>query len=159
VRVRAWYGLPGEIVVEEGGWHLVSIAGIPLPHPPLVNRFIRRGLSRSERLRYSYLHEFGHLQTLPLALLHAGGLALLERRRRSRGGAGRRARVVALVGAHEALWELASEAYVAVQAGAEYRGAYRRNPFRWRLPVFWSVMGALAVGGTVVLLRGRRAGV
>src|SRR3989304_1476451 len=27
---------------------------------------------RAKRLRLSYLHEFGHLQTLPLALAHAG---------------------------------------------------------------------------------------
>jgi hypothetical protein len=28
-RVRAWYGLPGEIVVEEGQWHLVKVGPVP----------------------------------------------------------------------------------------------------------------------------------
>ena len=70
-RVRAWYGLPGEIVVEGPDWRLVKVGPLPLPHPPLINRFIRRGLPRQARLQLSYRHELGHLQMLPLALAHA----------------------------------------------------------------------------------------
>ncbi|MFQ5614102.1 MAG: hypothetical protein ACE5H9_18430 [Anaerolineae bacterium] len=43
-RVRAWYGLPGEIVIESDYWHLVKVGPFPLPHPPLINLFTRRGL-------------------------------------------------------------------------------------------------------------------
>ena len=70
-RVRAWYGLPGEIVVEGDHWHLGKVGPLPLPHPPLINRLIRRGLPREDRRALSYWHELGHLQTLPLALIHA----------------------------------------------------------------------------------------
>ena len=70
MKVRSWYGLTGEIEVENELWHLVRIGTITLNHPPLVNLILRRGLPRSDRLRLSYLHEFGHFQTLPFALLH-----------------------------------------------------------------------------------------
>jgi len=40
----------------------------------VVNTFLRAGFPEAERLRLSYLHEFGHLQTLPLALAHAGAI-------------------------------------------------------------------------------------
>lgn len=68
--VRSWYGLPAEIAVENNLWHLVRVAGLSLHHPPLVNLILRRGLPREERLYLSFLHEFGHLQTLPVAVLH-----------------------------------------------------------------------------------------
>jgi hypothetical protein len=37
MKVRSWYGLTGEIEVENELWHLVKIGDIALHHPPLVN--------------------------------------------------------------------------------------------------------------------------
>ena len=155
--VRSWYGLDGEIVVENELWHLVRVGKVTLNHPPVVNTFIRAGLPRSERLRLSYLHEYGHFQTLPLALLHAA--VLLGR------GLGKRRSpgswigwLVALLVAHEAVWELASESYVAISEGPTYRRTYRSNPNPF-LPVFWISMAALSSGLTWLLARGRGKGV
>ena len=53
-RIRAWYGLPGEIVIEGDDWHLVKVGPLPLPHPPLINRLIRCGLPRQTRPQLSY---------------------------------------------------------------------------------------------------------
>jgi len=102
-KVRAWYGLSGEILVENELWHLVRLGPISLPHPPLINLFLRAGLPKENRLRLSFEHEYGHLQTLPLALLH---LALLRPRRASLGSW-----LAALI-AHQAVWELAAEGWV-----------------------------------------------
>ncbi len=154
MQVRSWYGLPGEIEVENELWHLVKVGGVPLNHPPVVNLILRRGLPREDRLRRSYLHEFGHFQTLPLALAHA--LALLwSQRGRRHSLFGWLIRLVALAVAHEAVWEMASEGYVIARDGAAYRETYRKtsNPF---VPVFWVGMGALGIGLTAWLWRRTR---
>lgn len=153
-RVRAWYGLPGEIVIEGNDWHLVKVGLLPLPHPPLINRFVRRGLPRQARLQLSYWHELGHLQTLPLALAHA---VWLWRRVTLRGPESlllRLSRIVAAIIAHEAAWELASEGYVVAKSGREYRRLYRKHP-NPLLAVFWVGMVGIAVLGTILLSRGR----
>lgn len=153
MHVRAWYGLTGEIEVEHELWHLVRIGGVPLPHPPVVNLILRRGLPRAVRLRLSFLHEFGHFQTFPLALAH---VLLLVAARTVRGlPCLTWAEVAALAVAHEAVWELASEAYVVAHDGAAYREAYRRVP-NPMVPAFWAAMGGLGLGLSARLLRPSR---
>lgn len=142
-KVRAWYGLAGEIQVEHGLWHLVRVGRISLPHPPLVNLFLRAPLGRETRLDLSFRHEFAHLQTLPLALLHV--LSLRPWRLRSPW------RLAAALAAHEAVWELAAEAWVVAEAPEAYRRAYGG---RWHRPLlFAGLMAALAAAGSLVSLR------
>ena len=151
MKVRSWYGLTGEIEVENELWHLVKIGNITLNHPPLINLILRRGLPRSDRLRLSYLHEFGHFQTLPFALLQ---LLLLLRsgfgKRRSIGGW--LSWLAALLLANQAVWEMAAEAYVAVYDGKAYFATYRKTP-NPLLPSFWAGMGVLGIGLSWQLLR------
>jgi len=151
MKVRSWYGLTGEIEVENELWHLVRIGTITLNHPPLVNLILRRGLTRSDRLRLSYLHEFGHFQTLPFALLHLLLLlgSALGRRRSIYGWLDW---LTALVLAHEAVWEMAAEAYVAVHDGKAYFATYRKTP-NPLLPAFWAGMSGLGIGLSWRLLR------
>ncbi len=137
--VRSWYGLSAEIGVENNLWHLVRVGQVALPHPPAVNLALRRGQPRQERLYLSFLHEFGHLQTLPVAVLHALWL-LANGRWRRRGFWGTLAAVVA----HEAVWEMASESYVLIKAKGEYGRIYRRHPNLAGRFAFWSVMFSLA---------------
>jgi hypothetical protein len=59
-RVNSWYGLTGEVDVENELWHLVEEAGVLLQYLPLENLLIRRGFLLEGRLCLSYLHEFGH---------------------------------------------------------------------------------------------------
>ncbi len=115
--VRAWYGLRGEIQVENELWHLVRVGRVSLPHPPLINLFLRAGLPHSERLRLSFEHEYGHLQTLPVAVLHLMLLRPLRRKSLT-------AWMAALL-AHQALWELAAESWVMTHEGESYRRAYQ----------------------------------
>src|SRR3990172_2529521 len=122
LRVRSWYGLPAELGVEDRLWHLVKVGGGSLSPPPVVNTFLRAGLPEAERLRLSYLHEFGHLQTFPLALAHAAAL-LWAGLRQGRSLAGWIGWILAVLLAHEATWELASESYVVLGDRAAYRQA------------------------------------
>jgi hypothetical protein len=147
-RVRAWYGLPSEIVIDGDSWHLVKVGSVPLPHPPLVNRLIRRGLPPETRLRLSCWHELGHLQTLPLALAQA---LWSWRRRPALQHMPFLSRAVWLAAAlicHEAAWELAAEGYVATRTGVGYRRLYRKHP-NPLLGAFWAGMAGLALLGTV----------
>lgn len=150
-RVRSWYGLPAELGIEDRLWHLVQVGRVRLSHPPLVNTFLRAGLPEADRLRQSYLHEFGHLQTLPIALDHAGAILWAGSHQR-RSFAGWVGWIFAALLVHEATWELASESYVVLGDRAAYRETYRRysNPF---LLVFWAGMALLSFGLTFWLMR------
>lgn len=141
--VCSWYGLSAEIVVEGSLWHLVRLGRLALYHPPLVNLVLRYGLPREARLQLSLLHEFGHLQTLPVAVLHLLWLVVYGRfRRPTKAETG--AAVLAAVVAHQATWELASESYVMAHTGPEYRRIYREHPNPLGHVVFWGGMALLA---------------
>lgn len=140
--VRSWYGLPGEIRVENELWHLVRVGPVWLPHPPLINLFLRAGLPKAQRLSLSFEHEYGHLQTLPLALVVLG---LLSRRRASP------RRWLSGLFAHQAVWEMMAEGWVVFRQGRNYRQTYRgriERPF-----VFWFAMFGLALVGSLSALR------
>lgn len=143
-RVRSWYGLPAEIGVENNLWHLVRVGGVALNHPPLVNLTLRRGQPRQERLYLSFLHEFGHLQTLPVAVLHVIWL-LINGRWRGRGFWEALTALGGAVVAHQAVWELASESYVVLKSREEYGRIYRKFPNRIGQAAFWGGMGVTAV--------------
>jgi hypothetical protein len=147
--VRSWYGLDAELAVEGRLWHLVRIGRMRLVHPALINLVLRAGLPIEDRLRLSYLHEFGHLQTLPVALAHAAALLWA-----GRGRMGWIGWLEAMTVAHQATWELASEAYVAVSGWSDYRATYRRHPNPLSLG-FWVVMAGLSFGLTWLLVRRR----
>jgi hypothetical protein len=152
-QVQAWYGLSGEIEVENDLWHLVKVGGVPLNHPPVVNLILRRRLPRRDKLRLSYMHEFGHFQTLPVALAHVV-LLLVWSGRRQRSSAGWISWAAALAVAHQAVWELAAETYVVTRDRAAYQEIYRRTPNRL-LPTFWIVVSGLGLGLSCWLLRSK----
>ena len=56
-RVRTWYGLPVEILIEGDYWRTVRVGALSLPHPPAINLLVRRGLPQKARVRLSYLPE------------------------------------------------------------------------------------------------------
>ncbi len=143
-RVRTWYGMSAEVIVEYGRLHLVRVGRVALPHPPLVNLILRRGQPRTERLYLSFLHEFGHLQTLPVAMAHVL-LLVITGRWRGRGFKGMITAILMAVTAHQALWELASESYVSFAAGSKYRHIYRRYPNRLGRVLFWGGMTGLTI--------------
>jgi hypothetical protein len=153
MKVRSWYGLTGEIEVENELWHLVKIGDIALHHPPLVNLALRRGLPQNDRLRLSYLHEFGHFQTLPLALAHILFVAWSSRTQRH-SFRGWLVWLVDLTVAHEAVWEILSVTYVVLEDLATYRKVYHQVP-NHLLPLFWFGLSGLGTGLSLLLIRKR----
>jgi hypothetical protein len=129
--VTTWYGLPARVVPSDDGLCDIALLGVPLPHPSLINAAIRRGMPDRAKRRLSFLHEFGHLQTLPLLALP---LFLLRRKRRT-GLTGAALNILAL----ESFWELVTETYVVFRTGREYLTAWRtsRNPATL---LFWPLM-------------------
>ena len=45
-----------------------------VPHPAVVNLFLRLGLPETDGIALSLRHEFDHMQTLPPALVYVGAL-------------------------------------------------------------------------------------
>jgi len=152
LRVESWYGLPAEIAVENGLWHLVRVGGIALGHPPLVNLILRRGLPEQARLELSFLHEYGHLQTLPIAAGHLLLLVLFGRWQRL-GWREALARITSATIAHQAVWELASETYVLQTSRSRYQRIYRAYPNPWGQAIFWIGMTLLALARTAHVFR------
>ena len=145
---KTWYGLPVDIAVSGSNWHRVMMPGIALPHFGLVNLIARRGLPLDERLALTWRHEFGHLQTLPVPLAHLL-LILWPRRGRSKGS--RWLRVLVGLVAHQAVWELAAEGYVAFHSMREHNHPYS-TACRHVYAGWWSAIGLLAVAGTAFLM-------
>lgn len=138
VQVRTWYGATGRVELHDPFWHLAGVWGIDIPHPPLVNLLIRQGLPRAAKRELSYLHELGHLEMLPFALLATAVLLV----RAWRTGQLRWRRLPWLWAGHHALWEMLAESYVRWRTGPRYQVLYA-----WRLHsgllLFW--VGAAAL--------------
>jgi hypothetical protein len=146
--LTTWYRLPARIVVSDDGLCDIAPLGISMPHPSLINLVLRRGVPDETRSRLFFLHEVGHLQTLPLLLLP---LLLLQRKQRTRG----KSLLLNILGV-EAFWELASETYVVWRARHEYSAAWNasRNP---AMLLFWPLMLILAAL-PFLAVSGRRQG-
>ena len=143
---RSWYGVPVDITVSSSNIHRVIVGGIPLPHLGVVNFFSRWGLPLQERLELTSRHELGHVQTLPVPLLHLLFLLWPRPRRQRRS---RRLRLLAMLVAHQAMWELAAEGYVIATAPPEHWSP--RTPFaRLLYAGFWIGMALLAAISTVL---------
>lgn len=148
---QTWYGLPVRVVVSSQNFHRVWANGLFLPHLGLVNLVVRQGLPMDVRLDLTARHELGHLQTLPVPLLHL--LALGFAWRRTRGPLWRKVLLGLL--AHQATWELAAEGYVLATDPRAVR--FPRPAWASRLyRLFWVGMACLAAGATYLLFHTER---
>ncbi len=146
---ETWYHLPAKIEVTAGHLHKVRFAGIALPHPGLVNWIARRGHPLQTRLELTALHEFGHLQTLPIPLLH---LLLLAWPRRGRSPYPGWMRLLFGLLSHQAVWEVASETYVAVHDRRAYQ-APRPGRDKALYAIFWSGAAVFSILSTWFILK------
>ncbi len=140
---RTWYGVPVDVTVAENNFHRVKAGVVVLPHPGVVNWLARTGLPLRLRLELTARHELGHLQTLPVPLLH---LVLLLWPRRGKPYGSRWQRLALGLLAHQAVWEVAAEGYLVATDARAVR------LLRRRYALFWSLMGGLAALSTYLLL-------
>ncbi|MEJ2182775.1 MAG: hypothetical protein P8Y66_04555 [Nitrospirota bacterium] len=139
LEARTWYGPRATVVIGPGFRHSSGWGTLRIPHPPVVNWLLRRGLREKNRLDLAGAHEMAHMETAPFFLLYAA----ISMAAASRAGGGALSVAAALVGA-QAVWEMLSEALIIALDRVGYRLRYagaRRLP---RL-LFWCSMGLLAV--------------
>lgn len=146
---KTWYGLPVDITVSSNNLHRISVPGLTLPHPGLVNIISRWGLPLETRLVLTSRHEFGHLQTLPVPAFH---MLLLLWPRQGRPAGSHILRWLVAISTHIAVWELAAECYVLAINGRIVKN-YRSPLARWLYYSFWGGMAALVVSGTRFLFQ------
>ena len=130
--VRTWYGARGRVELHNPFWNMAGVWGIDVPHPRPINLLIRKGLPRDAKRELSFHHEFGHLQTLPFALMGTAVLLLRSWR------AGRLSwrRLPWLWAKHHAFWEMLAEGYVMGLTGPRYKALYGNRIHRGLL-IFW----------------------
>jgi len=125
--------------------HRAGVGKVLIPHPPVVNWLLRRGLPDRVFLKLSFSHEIGHFQTAPFILLYA--IAILT----GTFAAGRfniPEVLLVLVGI-QATWEMLSEALTITGNVAYYRKCYKGIPGLPRM-IFWTATGILTVGGLFI---------
>ncbi len=147
VRIRTWYGIIAVIEIRNRSFHRAGLGKFIMPHPPVVNWLLRRGMRNDFCRRLSILHELGHLQTLPGIFLYSLGMGLwiYHQKPVSLLELG-----MILLGIH-AFWELLAELYVRFQAGPLYR-LYYRGVGRFPRILFWSTMAVFTLLSWKILL-------
>ncbi|NOZ60187.1 MAG: hypothetical protein GXO74_00750 [Calditrichaeota bacterium] len=121
--VKTWFGLSGKVKVNNGILHRAGVI-IIIPHPPIVNWFLRSRLAKSDKLTLSYDHEFGHLQTMPIFMIYLLLLFVIQWRiYRSFDWLN----IVIIVIASHALWEFVSELSVIIKLRNSYFDIYRKK--------------------------------
>lgn len=146
-QVVTWFGLKGTVIIGPGFLHKAGFAGILLPHPPVVNWLLRKGLDFECYYILSIAHEIGHLQTAPFALFNAALLLIFAMNKYS----GISPIVIALISA-QASWEIMAETYTVFQTSTHYHTCYKSVNFTTRI-IFWcSSVGFVLLGWVLVLL-------
>ena len=146
-RVRTWYGLDGTVIIGPGLMHKSGIGSLIIPHPAVVNWLLRLGLLENYRSTLRISHEFGHLQTAPLAVLYtAANYAadiLVDR-------ASLFIFILVLISTHAA-WEVMAEIHTIMHNAPFYHTCYERASAIPRA-IFWFSTIALTLMGWIILL-------
>jgi len=146
VYLRTWYGINATVSIGPGFIHRAGWRNFLIPHPPLVNWLLRRGLNENDACTLSVTHEFAHFQSAPLALPYTVGLIALA----ASEGLSFFSVVTIIISTHAA-WEFLSEILTILHNRQFYRRCYNGISSISRR-VFWISMSVLALLGWVVLL-------
>lgn len=139
IRRRTWFGADAAVEVELGNRHRAGYGNLLVRHPGLINRLLRRGVPLDDAKTLELEHEFGHLQSLPLALGYGAMLHTVIFLLRSLGALDI---FVALLSTYAA-WEICAELYVMWHIPVCYVASYRGVSLAPRA-IFWSFAVALA---------------
>ncbi|MEN8263916.1 MAG: hypothetical protein ABFR82_10660 [Nitrospirota bacterium] len=146
VQRRMWFGMNATVIIGPGFIHKAGFSKILLPHPPVINWLLRQRLTDEARYPLSFTHEFGHLQTVPLAVLYTGVMLALAS---VTGHTGLLEIVLVLISTHAA-WEITAEIYTIASNVHLYRKYYEKITLIPRA-IFWIITGAFAVTGWFVI--------
>ena len=147
VQRRMWFGMNATVTIGPGFIHNAGFSKILLPHPPVINWLLRQRLTDEAWHTLSFTHEFGHLQTVPLAVLYTGVMLALAS---VTGHTGFLEIVLVLISTHAA-WEIVAEIYTITGNFLLYRKYYEKITVIPRI-IFWILTGTLTVIGWFIIL-------
>ncbi len=143
-KVRTWYGMDGTVIIGSRLMHKSGIGKLIIPHPAVVNWLLRLGLPDSCRSPLRIMHEFGHLQSAPLAVAytaaHYVAIILADRVSLS-------ILVLVLISTHAA-WEIMAETYAIMHNAPFYHASYASVSPVSRA-IFWISTIALTLMGWI----------
>lgn len=136
-----WFGVTARVTIGPGFMHRAGIGRVAIPHPPVANWLLRQGMPADLQRRLSFIHEFAHFQTAPVAFAY---MAALFAQAFLKGGIGVK-EILILLGSTQALWEILSEGLMILEAPAAYHAWYAGIP-SWPRILFWclGLLGAIA---------------
>ncbi|MBL0712925.1 MAG: hypothetical protein JJV98_04425 [Desulfosarcina sp.] len=145
--IRTWYGPTATVIIGPGFLHRGGYGKLVIPHPPVINWLLRRGLSQAVRENLSFTHEFGHLQSAPAALLYtaANFAALLAV------GKTTVLTVMLLLISTHAAYEIMAEIITILHDRKLYRHCYQNVSIIGRA-IFWFSMILMALMGWIIVL-------
>lgn len=147
INVRTWYGMGGTVIIGPGFLHRTGLGWFLIPHPPLINLLLRRGLLKNPRNALRINHEFGHLQSAPLAVLYTAlnYTAIIAANRANLSNL-----ILVFISTHAA-WEIMSEIRTIMSDIQFYNKCYDRVSIIPRA-IFWFSTIALTLMGWIILL-------
>ncbi len=147
IQNRTWYGMNATVIIGPGFIHRAGWGRLLIPHPPVMNWLLRRGLTENARYALSLTHEFGHLQSVPLSVFYAAvNYAAII----AVGQANLMKIIVVFVSTHAA-WEIISELFTITRDARFYRKCYEEVTIIPRT-IFWFITAALTLIGWIIVL-------
>ncbi len=147
IQNRTWYGMNATVIIGPGFIHRAGWGRLLIPHPPVMNWLLRRGLTENVRYALSLTHEFGHLQSVPLAVFYAAvNFAAII----AVGQANLMKIIVVFVSTHAA-WEIISELFAITCDARFYHKCYEEVTIIPRT-IFWVSTIALTLMGWIIVL-------
>lgn len=147
LNARTLYGVNATVIIGPGFLHRGGYGKLLIPHPPVINWLLRRGLAPIVRENLSFSHEFGHLQSAPPALLYtaANFAALLA------AGKTTVLTVLLLLISTHAAYEIMAEIITIRHNRQLYRHCYE-NVSKIPRAIFWFSMILLVWMGWIIVL-------
>jgi len=147
MKKRTWFFLNAVVDVEPGRLHRAGFGRFLLPHPPVVNGLLRRGLTRDAYKKLCSEHEMGHLQALPFEILYSVILVLVMMNNETNNVIG----WLWVIASSFAAWEIFAEVHTIRYVQSGYHHLYRDISLIPRI-IFWSIALSLMLGGWVYIL-------
>jgi len=135
------------VEIKPGYFHRAGLGRFLLPHPPVVNWLLRRGLSRDAYQKLCNEHEMGHLQAWPFEVLYSAILILVMMNKDANDVVG----WLWVIVSSFAAWEILTEMHRVRYVPPGYHHFYR-DIFLISRIIFWGVTLSLIFGGWVYIL-------
>lgn len=142
LKKQTWFFLNAVVEIEPGRLHRAGFGNLLLPHPPLANCLLRRGLSKESYKILCTEHEMGHLQALPVEILYSSLLIILMIHNDNDDTLG----WLWIVLSSFAAWEIFAEIHTIRRVSPTYQELYSDASLVPRT-IFWIITLALVISG------------